>query len=82
MDQIRFKDVVATIAIIFLLVIAEQANAVSVDADCYGQCTNHCEQTCKSKGYTGWFCSAFRGKSGCCCTPRKKISEQSVQLNN
>ncbi|CAN6825022.1 unnamed protein product [Brassica oleracea var. botrytis] len=82
MDQIRFKDVVTTIVIMFLLVIAEQANAASVDADCYGPCNNHCEQTCKNKGYTGWFCSTFRVKSGCCCTPRKKIFGQSVQLNN
>ncbi|CAF1710127.1 BnaC03g60760D [Brassica napus] len=74
MEQIRFRDVVRTIAVVFLLVnIAEQATAVSIDdADCYGLCTPHCDQTCKGLGYTGWFCPSFRGKSGCCCTPKKK----------
>ncbi|KAH0853238.1 hypothetical protein HID58_093361 [Brassica napus] len=54
MEQIRFRDVVRTIAVVFLLVnIAEQATAVSIDdADCYGLCTPHCDQTCKGLGYT------------------------------
>ncbi|KAF8045736.1 hypothetical protein N665_4492s0001 [Sinapis alba] len=78
MDKIRSLIVVSTITIILLLVIAEQATSFSFDnADCYGRCTPNCEQTCKLYGYTGWFC---QGKVACCCTPKKKIFGQSVQL--
>lgn len=71
------------INVLIIVLFAEQATAVSIDdADCYGLCTPHCDQTCKGLGYTGWFCPSFRGKSGCCCTPKKKKIVPSVQLNN
>ncbi|CAN7033669.1 unnamed protein product [Brassica rapa subsp. trilocularis] len=83
MEQIRFRDVVRTIAVVFLLVIAEQATAGSIDyADCYGLCNPHCEQTCKGLGYTAWLCPLVQTKSFCCCTPKKKKNGHSVQLNN
>ncbi|XP_019089543.1 PREDICTED: defensin-like protein 75 [Camelina sativa] len=75
--------VVGTIAIILLLVIAEQANAFTVDADCFGPCTNNCQQLCISKGYTDWTCGSFRTGTSCCCKPRKKqIFKQATRLNN
>lgn len=58
----------------------EQANAVYVPSDCYGPC-EHCQQTCQSKNYTGWFCADLKVKTGCCCTPpKKKIFRQSVEF--
>ncbi|XP_019085779.1 PREDICTED: defensin-like protein 75 [Camelina sativa] len=83
MAKIRSLDVVGTIAIILLLVIAEQANAITVDADCIGPCTSNCQQLCISKGYKDWTCASFRTKVSCCCKPRKQqIFEQPALLNN
>ncbi|KAF8049326.1 hypothetical protein N665_2239s0003 [Sinapis alba] len=83
MEKIKSLVVVSTITIILLLTITEQVNAIVVDdADCIEACSPNCEHTCKSKGYTGWFCGAFRVKSACCCTPKKKTFGQFVQRRN
>ncbi|ESQ53247.1 hypothetical protein EUTSA_v10027453mg [Eutrema salsugineum] len=83
MNKIRYLDVVSTITMILLLVIAEQANAVSVDGPCFGPCTDTCWWTCQIHGFTEYDCAAFRHQSGCCCkTPKKHIFEESAQLNN
>ncbi|KFK30562.1 hypothetical protein AALP_AA7G277900 [Arabis alpina] len=75
--------VATAILAILLLVIAEQANAYTVQADCIGPCTDNCQQICMSKGYTGWTCASFRTGTGCCCTPPKNpIVEESDQPNN
>ncbi|EOA28480.1 hypothetical protein CARUB_v10024690mg [Capsella rubella] len=81
MAKIRCLDVVGTITIILMLVMAEQANAITVDADCYGPCTNNCQQLCISKGYKDGTCAAFRTKSSCCCKPRKKQIFEQAMLN-
>ncbi|KAG7544617.1 hypothetical protein ISN44_As12g001920 [Arabidopsis suecica] len=82
MAKIKSLDVI-TIAIVLLLVIAGQATAITVQADCIGPCNDNCQQLCKSKGYKDWTCAAFRTKSSCCCKPpRHPIFEQNAQLNN
>ncbi|EOA19110.1 hypothetical protein CARUB_v10007778mg [Capsella rubella] len=83
MAKIKSLDVVGTIAIILLLLVAEQANAFTVDADCFGPCTPNCQQLCISKGYKDWTCASFRMGTSCCCKPRKQqMFEQASQLNN
>ncbi|CAH8353438.1 unnamed protein product [Eruca vesicaria subsp. sativa] len=83
MKNIRSSVVVSIIAIILLLVVTEQVNAFTIVGDCFGPCTDACEQICKSKGYKDWFCGSFKDKTGCCCKPPKNQSfGQSVKMNN